>query len=682
MEAVKDEATKLAEDKKKPENQEPVKPLTKVQLAAKALEDAKAEEADEAAKAKADDEGHIKLSALPKFLENIINAVSGGKTKFAAPTPKDTPETKAPSEDAVKVPQPTPIGLAAKDEFEKAKESAASKMEAAAKAKEKAEKPEATDEDKEAYAAAVKECDAAMKVCEAAEEKYKAAMDDDSGEDDEEMKAEKKKAEKEKAEKVKNSSQKNMKPEKKTMEELRAERVALAAAPKARVITKGGKTFTQLCADKNGEGERILNRVRTRDAGEKDIQDYAVVLGAILEDPKYGVIGEKTRLMANVSHSQMEAYQRNPNARAQSGMGLREVMAQLSAGSVEVLGRDNVLRQRTTLTSTDAALASPALNTIEWLSLAIFTLFPSTSWKNEIPLFSAEVTGKNTGIIWANIAAAPAIYRGTQPSNPANYSTSDTAVALSLTPYWLQPMLWTPLTMHQLRYDQMGSQWAQAFALWGAVMDDNLIYNLASTVPASSIVGSSGISGYATTPQQLAIAPNGPNNFYYNPTYTGNVLAPVLNDIITIEQIYANQNFALDNQKAVLVIDPIMEAAISRDPETKSLLTRFVNEGGAEILKYKHTLLNQRSRVAIYDTATGQVKDPYGTIPSTAISAGLGFVPSQAGIGLGMLDVFMVQSPGAYGYVMSADIRIGAVPLRANFNGMTLYTYGLAAGGI
>jgi hypothetical protein len=70
------------------------------------------------------------------------------------------------------------------------------------------------------------------------------------------------------------------------------------------------------------------------------------------------------------------------------------------------------------------------------------------------------------------------------------------------------------------------------------------------------------------------------------------------------------------------------------------------------------------------------VKDPAGTIPSTAVSAGVGFIPSQVGIGLGVLDVFMIQDPTNYGYKMSADIRIGIKPLRKDYAGTTLLTYG------
>jgi hypothetical protein len=167
-----------------------------------------------------------------------------------------------------------------------------------------------------------------------------------------------------------------------------------------------------------------------------------------------------------------------------------------------------------------------------------------------------------------------------------------------------------------------------------------------------------------------------PNSFYYNPSFVGSLKKPVLNDLIVLEQLYKRQNFMLEQEKAVLVMDPTMDRYISQDPETKSLLTRWVNSDGGELPKFKNTLLHERSRVAIYDPATGQVKDPNGIIPATSVSAGISFIPSQIGMGLGMLDVFMIQDPTAYGYKMSADIRIGIVPLRANYDGTTLYTYG------
>lgn len=636
-------------------------------------------------------EGRITLGAseLPGFIGKIIkDAVSGFKSVFSTPTTNAT-EAPAPTNTPIEKkaekeiePQPGPTGLAAKAEkakeaAEKAREAAEKAVKKAEKAKKKADAEDATDADKEAYKTCMEAVDAAMKEAEKAEDTFKkmaAEDDDDEDEDGSEQAA--------KPGKEKNTNSAS-KPQMKTIEQLKAEQAKLAAPPteaaaaNAKVIREaGGKTFSQLASDK-GEGRQILNRVITRDGGEKRLEDYGVVLNSILNDGKYSAIREKMRVMMNVPEASLSGLRSNPGGRA--GYSLEQLSAQLAAGQIEMLGRDNVMRTITRLNSSDDALASPALTAIEWLPLAIFKLFPATSWKNEIPIFPASLTGQNLGVIWANIAADPTIYKGTQPVTPADYQYDDTAVALKLTPYWLQPMKWTPLTMHYLRYDQMGTGWAQAFAKLGATIDDDLIYTLASTVPASSIIRSSGLSGNQALAQQFNIANSSdPNSFILNPGFTGNLKKPVLNDLIVLEQIYNKQNFNLEDtgERVVLVQDPTMSRYVSQDPETKSLLTRWVNADGTDLLKFKHTLLHERSKVALFDPATGQIKDPSGVIPATAVSAGLSFIPSQVGIGLGMLDVFMVQDPSAYGYKMSADIRMGIAPLRKNYDGTGVYTYG------
>jgi hypothetical protein len=615
---------------------------------------------------------------LPKWLKEIIGL--GGVIKFgadknaAAPAPKDEPVSTTTDKDIAN-PQPKPTGLSvekAKEKAEKAKEKAEKAQKKAEEAKKKADAEDATDELKSEYETCMEDAEKALKEAEEAEaayEKAKKAEDDDDDDEDDKEKAK---------EKSKNSA---MKPQRKTLAELQAEQVKLAAKPQTKVVSAGnGKTFSQLASDK-GEGRAILNRVMTRDAGEKQIGDYAVVLNAILADTKYAALHEKMRLHINVTEGQLASYRENIGARG-AGLSIKDLSAQFNAGQIEIWDRTtNSMKQITTLSSTDNALASPALNTIEWLPLAIFKLFPTTSWKNEIPIFSAQITGANTGIIWANIAADPTIYKGNQPSSPSDYTYSDTAVALSLTPYWLQPMRWTPLTMHQLRYDQMGTGWAQAFSKLNATIDDNLLYTLAAAVPAGSIILTSGISGNNATATIFNISgSNDPNAFYWNPSFTGNLKAPVLNDIITLEQLYNKQNFELESERPYLVMDPTMEAIISKDPETKSLLTRWVNADGADLLKFKHTVLNQRSRVAVYDPATAQVKDINSVIPATSVSGCVGFIPSQIGMGLGMLDVFMIQDPTNYGYKMSADLRMGIAPLRADGTGLSLLTY--AAGNV
>ena len=619
------------------------------------------------------------MEDLPGILKTVVTFMGEVKSLFTTDTLKDAgkadipknegsdkPKTVA-AEKATEAKLDDSIKLGAKAEKAKVKavqaaEKAEKLVNEAKAAKEAAEKEGATEEHKAAYKAKHEEAEKAIQEAEAMEMKAKAkaeADDDDMDEDD--MDEEGAKA-KEKPEKSTNNS-----PKMKTIEQLKAENTQLAPKPEhqAKVIAGNGVPFSKLSADP--AGEQILNRVMSKDAGQKDIADYAVVLNSILADGRLAALQSKVRFMQNVNEAALPSYQSNPNSR--SGLSLTDLAAKLNRGEVSVMLKNNTFAEMTNLSATSDFLASPDLLAIEFLPLAIFKLFPTTSWKKDIPLFGATETGKNTGLIFANIAADPTITKGTKPVSPTDYTYSDTAVALTLVPYWLQPMLWEPLTMHQLRYDQMTTGWAQAFAKFGAVMDDDMIYTLASTVPASSIVMSSG------APFNITGADD-PNSFYYNPAFTGNLLKPAYNDIQRVEQIYNKQNFELAAEKPTLVIDPTMDAFIGQDPDTKSLLTRWVKSGQDDLLKIKNTVLPQRSRVAIYDPATGQVKDPSGVIPTTSVSAAIGFIPSNVGIGLGMLDVFMIQDPSAYGYKMSADIRIGIVPLRKNYNGTTLYTYG------
>lgn len=593
----------------------------------------------------------------------------------AVPTPQGLYQVK-PGTDAIDVTLPgIPNKLEAlKKRVAQAKLDADADMEEMKAAKECADKMGAPQEDIDKYEAAKTKVEASISKAERLEAKLTAAQDESDIEDDEDEDDEKPKA-KSKAKEKSTQSAKII--TMKTVAQLQAD-LKLAAAPSHRAVVGAmsqGKTLSQLKADK-GEGERIYNRFRTSDGGEKAIGDYATVLNCMMNESKYSAVMERTRFMQNVNEANLGSYRSHPNTR--TGVSVKDLAAKLSSGYVDIMTSQNTMKEITHLSATDNFLASPDLLAVEFLDLAIYKLFPTTSWKNEIPMFAATETGNNTGLIWANITAQPGVTRGAQPINPMDYTYTDDAVSLNLTPYWLQPMLWTPLTMHQLRYDQMSTGWAQAFAYWGSVMDDDLLYTLASTVPFGSIVYSSGLSGQnPPTPLQFAInSSNNPNSFYYNPSFRGTLNQPTLNDVISLEQIYNKQNFELENEVPYLVTDPTTDALIAQNPQTQNLLTRWINADGKNLMKFRNTVFNSRSRVVIFDPVTGQVKDPRGVIPSTATSANLGFIPSQIGMGLGMLDVFMIQSPASYGYKMSADIRIGIVPLRKDFSGTSLLTYG------
>jgi len=667
--------------------------MTPEEIAAKAaadklLADKEAEKTALAAKPQTEKDKKIGLGA--KIIQAVGTWLAGASVDDIL---DETPTAKAPiapgselPKEAIKnptVPQPTPIGLTAKDKAkekaDEAKKKAADAIEKAKEMKDKAETESATEEMKAAYKSACEEMESCMNEAKNLSEKYD-AMDDEN--EDETMSAKKPAI-------TKNAA---VKPalKLKTMEELQADAVKIKPAPQAKVIGLASKDakISKFAADfnsgKDTEGAKVMGRLFSNGSEEKTIADYAILGAAMMNDPKFKAVVEKVRF--HIGKESGGAHFGNPQM--QGGLQLQNIVAKLASGYCDMTtsyGHTERRNSLTKLTATDTFLASPDLFAIEFLSLAIFALFPATSWKNDIPIFGAQMSADNTGFIWANIAAAPTIYKGTQPVTPAKYTYTDTAVAMQPTPYWLQPMLWTPLTMHQLRYDQMATGWAQAFAAMGAYIDDELIYTLASIVPAASVVTSTGlvgsglVGGAPATPSTFIL--NGtaanPNAFIWNAAYNGTLNAPCLQDIITLEQIYSKQNFDLSQQKPTLVVDSTAEAFLAKDPYTLSQLTRWVNADGGEFSKFKNTILPSRSRVAVYDVATGLVKDPYGSIPATSVGANLSFIPSQVGIGLAMLDVFMQQDPVNYGFVMSADTRVGINALRANFNGIALYTYGV-----
>jgi hypothetical protein len=688
MENEKEVAAKLAasEDEK-----------VKNEAAAKLAADEK-EKAELAAKAKADDlPSPIKEAVaaedkkksglgatIASMFKDALDALSGTSMqedrpapngKLEAPAPKNLPETDHSAEAKAKIyaPLPEKVGkMSAKEQaiqkLESAKEKATELQTEALAAKEKASLSSATQEEKDEFAAKKAAADEAFELC--------AKMESDVAEmdDTDEMKAEKKK------EKLAANLAAN-KVRIKTMDELKADQVKLAAAPNNtnRVVFTGGtpKSMAQLKADP--QGQKLIARV-TNKVEDLEPAELAVYMSANRNDPKFKAVFDRTRIILGATDQNFKEYRKNN--RSNPGDTVDAIISRLQSGRVNWLTKDGSVKEATTLNATDNFLASPDLYAMEFLDLAIFKLFPTTSWKNDIPMFGADSTEGNTGLIWANIAANPAIYMGTKPVNPTNYSVDDDAVALNLTSFWMQPMLWTPLQMAQLRYNQMDTQWAQAFAVLGTYIDDFLLYTLASAVPHSSIVYSSGIVPSATggfSPvQQFTLNGNAdnPNSFYYNTLFQGNLNYPTLNDIITLEQIYNKQNYELDNESPVVVMDSTTDSLIAQTTQSQSLLTRWSNDNGKEQLGFKHTKFNQRSRVVAFDPTTAQVKSPFGVIPSTTTSANLGFIPSQVGIGIGNLDVFMIQDPSAYGYKMSADVRMGITPLRKNANGLSMLAYG------
>jgi hypothetical protein len=668
-------------EKKKPAAEKP----------AKAAEKSQTEETAQQMEADVDHSNHVVLGAgedMPGFIKKIISkkgllaALFGGhpEGKYG-----DDPIVEQPKKDIAT--QPTPTGMAAEKSKKKAEE-AVKKVKEAKEKYEEAEGEEEKEKFKKLYDEAKKE---AEEACHEAEEAEEAAKKEAEEKAEEEAKSKKEaKAEEEAKHAAKFQSQMSTKPIKKTKEELEA--LNLAAEPGKTQVHFGERTtFSALSREDNKEGQRILNRVLNGSHEGKTIADYAIILNAVLNDPKYAAIIEKARFHTHANESAM-AGSRNALRNAGKpnpfiGMNFKEIASRLNAGVAEGYNfkAASAVERRTTL-STDGSFSSLDTVAVEWLPMIIYKLFPSESWKNEIPIFGVQETARNLGIIWTNIVADPTISRGTAPSNASDYTYDDTAVGLKLVPYYLPTMRWTPLHMHQLRYDQQASGWSQALAKLEAQVGDDLIYTLAAGLIANSqpIIYTGGPidSTQAKTFKTAAAGGNSVDKFYWNTAYSGELTKPGFNDIMSIEQNFDFLNFDLEKERLVLVVDPIAKSYIKQDKATQSMLTRWINDNGSEVQKISNSLFHPRSRVVAYDSAGGTAIDMNATgvvVPATTQSAMLAFVASQVGIGLGLIDVFFIQDPANYGFKMSMDMRIGTRALRSDYKGLALYAYGPVA---
>jgi hypothetical protein len=161
-----------------------------------------------------------------------------------------------------------------------------------------------------------------------------------------------------------------------------------------------------------------------------------------------------------------------------------------------------------------------------------------------------------------------------------------------------------------------------------------------------------------------------------NTGFTGNLGKPRLENLLVVDQLFKKQNFP-DGTKFVVIQDPTMDRYITADKDTQSLLTRFVNSQGDELISYKHAMLRNRSKVGLWNTATSAVVNPSSVLaPTTTVGACLCLIPDQAALALANLNVFMIQDPTAYGYRMSANVRMGAGLIRHNGAGSAILTYG------
>jgi membrane protein involved in colicin uptake len=647
-----------------------------------------------------DNSNHVVLGAdntkLPGFMKNILNGLAAiGKyaVDYKKPDDDDFPQTVKPKDKGNLTEQPKTTG---KMSAEAAKKRAEEAVKAVKEAKSKMDE----NEDEEKKVKFTKDYEEACKSAEEACKEAEEAEAEESAKKEAEEEASKKRAEeavKKEADaeeakvKAEESAKKketfSAKPIKATMSELAKLQLAPAPEHTQKIQMNAGTTFTKLRADAK-DGERILGRIFNggqTEQGASSPADYAVVLSSIMNDPKYAPIVKQLRCVTagseNHMHEQRNFLASNPNSKL--GFDATAIMSRLASGRTATLGADG--KVMTTL-STSSSFSSLDTAAVEWLTLVLFKLFPSEDWKNEIPIFSADQTGRNLGVIWTNILANAAIYRGTNPSPASNYGPYiDQSVGMTLIPYWQQPTLWQPLSMHQLRYDQMSTGWIQNLAALNAQIGDDLIYTLvAGTIANQSnmIQYTQGLSNPLAGQSSNFTIPGSGSKFIFNPAFAGTLTKPGMNDVFGIEELFMQQNYDLPRERPVLVADSAMIRWMKSDAQTQSMLTKWVNEQGAELQKISHTLIHERSRVAAYDPASATVIDTHATgvqIPATTISAGLAFIASQVGIGLGLIDVFMIQDPNYYGYKMSIDLRINARALRNDYTGLAMYTYGTPA---
>ena len=414
-----------------------------------------------------------------------------------------------------------------------------------------------------------------------------------------------------------------------------------------KIEVKPFESFTKLSSTVSGK--ELIEKVKTGKASSP--AEYNTVLHSIMEDGRYEAMCKMIRFYSNLSEGQIE--RKKQQLAPSGGLELKGVMERFHQNYVK-LG-----------TSADA-LASPETAAIAWLPMVINALFPDNTWRSKIPMFDAKLAQNNLGLIITNNVADPTVHVGAKPVNPSVYDVADVAVSLKMINFWLNPCSWTPLELNMVRYDKMAANWAQSIKKFNYKIDAELIYTLASLIPAGSFLKTSG--------GNFTIAANGIDAFNLNLAFNGSLAKPQIKDSSRMTQLFNKQNFP-SGTNIVAVCDSTAYNYLQEDPQTASTLTRF-NGGEYNSLSYGNVEFTQRSEVGLYDPATGLIKNPSSAFADTCTGANLFFVPDQIGIGVGKMDVFVNQDPSTYSMTMSMDTRMGIQPLRADFKGIGAYVYG------
>lgn len=320
---------------------------------------------------------------------------------------------------------------------------------------------------------------------------------------------------------------------------------------------------------------------------------------------------------------------------------------------------------------------NPDLAKIEWSTLLYRELFPDESWASRIPRLSAEDVA---GVIWVNSAIKPKVYFGNRaPLNVATSTYDDQPVGIPMKLFALQNITWQQANTDLLAYDDRSVGMAESLR-WLAFRAHN--YYIQKLAEAASVkVG--------TTGEAFASA----NMFPDNTSAAGNIKAITPNEFLALQTGFINQNYVMETFAAEMVLPAIMHQQLQANAQLVNLLTKNAGAMRPSFAEYSGFTMRPRSGTTLYDTASNKVVDPElyldgkisddGTIPTysapsiatTAYSIGLGFIPSEAIIGIGRTNVHMVADPSNYGWTMSMDMRTGAAAGRKGGLGIGIIYY-------
>ena len=333
------------------------------------------------------------------------------------------------------------------------------------------------------------------------------------------------------------------------------------------------------------------------------------------------------------------------------------------------------------LNSANFIETNPDLAKIEWSTMLYRELFPDDSWADRIPRISAEDAA---GVIWINSVIKPKIYFGNRaPLNVAGETYDDTPVGIVMKLFALQNIIWQQANTDLLVYDDKALGMAESLR-WLAFRAHN--FYIQKLAEAASVKVPTMGDAFASA-----------NQFPDNTNAAGNIKKLTPNEFLALQTGFINQNFVMETFAAEMVYPAVMHQQIQENAQLVNLLTKNAGSMRPSFAEYSGFTMRPRSGTTLYDTASSKVVDPElyldgkiqdnGSVPvytapeiaATAYSVGLGFIPSEAIIGIGRTNVHMVADPANYGWRMSMDMRTGAAAGRKGGLGIGLIYYATEA---